>query len=167
MPKLESYLNMEGALGAGHTPSLVCCASNACCPKPHPRHPSEDAESVQPHKGEQDAGHYYDESVVAVGVCEDNQHMVTGDSQGVVRTWALGAILQDLAGGCEDGEIAEDAVPCVAQWRAHRGAIGSFATVADRPDLLLSCGSDFHVSLWTVHGAHVGTFGQVCPLASP
>lgn len=98
---------------------------------------------------------------MAVGVCEDNQHMITGDSQGIVKTWALGAILQDLAGGCEDGDIEEDAVVSVAQWRAHHGAIGSFATVANRPHLFLSCGSDHLVSLWTVHGAHVGTFGQV------
>jgi WD40 repeat protein len=108
-----------------------------------------------------DAGHYYDESVVAVCVTEDNQHMITGDSEGIVRTWALDGILRDLINGCEDGDIADDAVIPVARWRAHRGSIGSFATFTKRPNLLLSCGTDCLVSVWTLQGARVGTYGQV------
>lgn len=107
------------------------------------------------------AGHYHDESVVAVAVSEDNQHMITGDSQGIVRTWALKDILQDLIRGCRDGDVEEDAAVPVAQWRAHKGAVGSFAVIACRHDLMISCGADFNVSLWTHQGAHVGIFGQV------
>lgn len=87
--------------------------------------------------------------------------MLTGDSQGIVRTWALGGILQDLVCGCDDGDIAAGAVASVAQWRAAQGGIGSFARVANRLDLFLTCGADSNVQLYTVKGAHVGTFGQV------
>ena len=87
--------------------------------------------------------------------------MMTGDSQGIVKSWALDGIVDALEQGCEDGELAENAVASVGAWRAHSGAISSIATVANKPEFLLTSSHDCTVAMWSVHGAHVGTFGLV------
>lgn len=55
----------------------------------------------------------------------------------------------------------------VRQWRAHENKITSVegANFRGKLDLLVTAGVDCLVHLWTVTGAHVGTFGQVCERA--
>lgn len=51
----------------------------------------------------------------------------------------------------------------VRQWRAHETRISSIAGASyhGKADLLVTAGVDCYVHLWTVAGAHIGTFGQV------
>lgn len=53
----------------------------------------------------------------------------------------------------------------VQQWQAHETMVTSVEGVNYRGklDLLVTAGVDSYVHLWTVDGAHVGTFGQVLP----
>lgn len=51
----------------------------------------------------------------------------------------------------------------VQQWQAHETMVTSVKGVNYRAkfDLLVTAGIDSYVHLWTVDGAHIGTFGQV------
>jgi WD40 repeat protein len=102
-----------------------------------------------------------------VAVSCDNQFLMTGDASGIVKTWALAGMLAALERGCQDGDIAPGAVQAAAAWRAHAGAVSSIASIRSAPDLLLTSGRDCTVAIWSVHGAHVGTFGQVRLVRAP
>ena len=51
----------------------------------------------------------------------------------------------------------------VQQWQAHETMVTSVEGVNYRAnfDLLVTAGIDSYVHLWTIDGAHIGTFGQV------
>lgn len=51
------------------------------------------------------------------------------------------------------------------QWQAHETTISSVegANYRGKVDLLVTAGVDCYIHLWTVAGAHIGTFGQVGP----
>lgn len=51
----------------------------------------------------------------------------------------------------------------VQQWQAHESTITSVegASFRGKLDLLVTAGADCFVHLWTIAGAHIGTFGQV------
>lgn len=51
----------------------------------------------------------------------------------------------------------------VRQWHAHETRVSSVygANYRGQADLLVTAGIDCYVHLWTVAGAHIGTFGQV------
>lgn len=112
-------------------------------------------------------GHYLDESVVAAAITPDNRHLFTGDTQGIGRTWDLSQAaaafaatgLASVEGRSQGGGPA---VRGVARWRAHSSGVSSAAALDGRCDLVLTSGQDCTVSLWSVGGAQVGTFGQVC-----
>eukprot|EP00892_Ulva_mutabilis_P006535 jgi/Ulvmu1/4253/UM193_0001.1 len=111
-------------------------------------------------------GHYLDESVVAIAITPDNGHLVTGDTQGIVRTWDL----SNAAAALADSEPASPSrvrvrpgavsVPACARWRAHSSGVSSATAIDGRSDLVLTSGQDCTVALWSIAGAKVGVFGQ-------
>ncbi|CAN0457204.1 unnamed protein product, partial [Ectocarpus sp. 8 AP-2014] len=48
------------------------------------------------------------------------------------------------------------------QWQAHKTTVTSVhgADYRGKLDLLVTAGDDCYVHVWTIAGAHIGTFGQ-------
>ena len=104
---------------------------------------------------------------MAIAITPDNRHLVTGDTQGIVRSWDLSTASAALAAAepAQPGRLCNRgvavSVAAVARWRAHGRGVSSAAALDEHPDLVLTSGQDCSVCLWSVTGAKVGTFGQV------
>lgn len=106
------------------------------------------------------AGHLVDESVLSVAISRSSHFMVTADSSGIVKTWSLSALLNFwTVRGCVHSP-PPDCIKPLAAWRGHQGGISSIAPMAAEETLFVTSGFDHRVVLWSVHGAHVGTFGE-------
>jgi WD40 repeat protein len=105
-------------------------------------------------------GHYYEESLSSVDVSRTNKYMITGDTQGITRTWCL----DKLATCCtvhDDGRHVDGCITSLSKWRTHTAAVSSVSVMLDNEELFLTSGLDMKVAMWDVHGRHVGTFGEV------
>lgn len=61
-----------------------------------------------------------------------------------------------------EGDYAMPKVYEIAGWKAHNSALVSIQHVGEWSDreLILTASTDCNVSIWTLHGAHIGIFGQ-------
>lgn len=101
------------------------------------------------------AGHYPQELVISVVMSTDNTVLVTGDSSGIIKTWAV-------SGFSSVGPSPSAAVASKEMWRGHEKGVASLEWVAqDESRLFLSAGYDMRVCVWRDDGCHVGTFGEV------
>jgi len=86
-----------------------------------------------------------------------NTVIVTGDSNGMIKSWSLeNFMLTD--------ESAKENMSLIQSWKAHLDSINSLQVI-DNCDfkLVISASSDCCVSLWDLHGRKVGDFGQEKP----
>lgn len=96
-------------------------------------------------------------SHVTFDVDELNNVLVTGDSNGVIKSWSLENYM------LTDKSIKEN-LPAIESWKAHLDSVNSLQ-VFDNNDskLVISASSDCCVSLWDLYGRKIGDFGQEKP----
>ena len=101
-----------------------------------------------------------DESVLSIAITHSSKFMVTGDSHGLLKTWSLAGLLDFWTARGFERAPPPDSIKPLAAWRGHQGGVSSIAAMDAHEALFLTSGFDNDVALWSVHGAHVGTFGQ-------
>lgn len=112
---------------------------------------------------EQALEHAKNENVVTMCVANDDSHIVTADSVGFVKVWALDtAPLKNKAAVAAARSAGLSPVKQLQFWRAHKSAASSVDWVNaehNREPMILTGGSDCAVFLWTATGVLVGEFG--------
>ena len=102
------------------------------------------------------------ESLTALAVAENNEHIVTGDSAGRLIVWVVSALVAAIGRrGIRSAHAGDETLVVKhASWRAHSHVVVGVELIHQR-GALVSASTDGSVVLWTLRGVRIGFFGQV------
>jgi len=119
------------------------------------------------------AGHPKSCAITALAPDTSDNHLVSACASGFLKVWHLGtkALSRNLKARTNSGidvfSIMSRNVPPVFEiggWQAHQDSVAAVEIMEkEMESYILSAGSDGMLSIWSMNGSKVGTFGQRRP----